>query len=119
MIEDILQPLPKEVEEELDKILDKEDIDFSRIEYISIALLDFDIRTSFAPPTSVNTLFAILLKLITSAFTDAFVFISSNSFFSAEYENCSGVIMYIFSLFFILFFISLKQNSLFPVPAVP
>ena len=30
MIEDILQPLPKEVEEELDKILDKEDIDFSR-----------------------------------------------------------------------------------------
>lgn len=34
MIEDILQPLPKEVEEELDKILDKEDIDFSRIEYI-------------------------------------------------------------------------------------
>lgn len=27
MIEDILQPLPKEVEEELDKILDKEDID--------------------------------------------------------------------------------------------
>ena len=28
MIEDMLQPLPKEVEEELDMILDKEDIDY-------------------------------------------------------------------------------------------
>ena len=44
-------------------------------------------------PTSFITLYAIRLKVKTSAFMTEFDCIASNNFFSAVNENCSGVII--------------------------
>ena len=80
------------------------------IEYTNIALPHLDKLCFISPPISFNTLYAILVKVITSALITAFLFTVSISFLSAVKENCSGVIIKILSFLSINLAISEKQN---------
>ena len=88
---------------------------------ISMLLPASPIIVLVAPPHSLKTLWASLLKLRTSAFKTYLSPMAFNTLFSVWKVNCSGTskINLLVGELFIFFFIWFIQKVLLPVPALP